>query len=272
MYWWSIISKYSTFHQFFYKRYSKSNHVLKNISRLFRFFAPRAKQKSMDFFGKAIRNYANGDTSSLYYIQNCLRKKYHRRRFSIDLSRYFRKYDDLNHLEKKMIALTHGDILDIGCNTGYYMNHLMKQGEAMGLDVSQEIIRIAHENGFSNCYKGDIFKYKFPKRFDTVTLFESDLAITGSMYHIKKLLKKLHSLLRENGQVLMIIRYIHTLKYWNVVYVQEYLSEFGPPFRCCYINIYYLTRLAKKFGFKFEILDKGTIKETIVLHLVRLTK
>ncbi len=63
-----------------------------------------------------------------------------------------------------MIGLTHGDILDIGCNTGYYMRPLMEQGDAMGVDVSQEIIRIARENGFSNCYKGDIFKYKFSKK------------------------------------------------------------------------------------------------------------
>jgi SAM-dependent methyltransferase len=225
----------------------------------------------MDFFGKALRNYQNGDKKSNFsYHQNCFRKKYDDKKFDINLGRYFRTYEELYRLEKKMIGLVHDNILDIGCNTGYYMKSLMEHGNAVGIDISGEIIQIAHDNGLLNCYKGDIFEYQFNRKFDTITLFESDLAITGSIRYLKKLLRILKSLLKKEGQVLAIIRHLPMLKYWNVVYTQEYQGKIGTPFRCCYVNVSYLARIAGKLGFRLEILDKEIIEDNTILYLIKL--
>ena len=39
----------------------------------------------------------------------------------IDLSRYFRKTNQLSELERKLISLSYGDILDVDCGTGNYI-------------------------------------------------------------------------------------------------------------------------------------------------------
>ena len=261
----------SVVHRIFSELFSVPNHFFRNIFRLLRFVVRRPTQNSMDFFGRALRNYQNGDkTSKFSYYQNCIRKKYDCIKFDINLGRYFRLYEDFSRLEKKMIGLIHDNTLDIGCNTGYYIKSLMEHGEVVGLDISSEIIQIAHENGLFNCHRGDIFEYQFNRKFDTITLFESELAITGSIRHLKKLLRKLKTVLNREGQILAIIRHIRTLKYWNVVYTQEYQGKIGNPFRCCYVNISYLAHIARKLGYRLEILDKEIIGDDTLFYLIKL--
>ncbi len=107
-------------------------------------------------------------------------------------------------------------------------------------------------------------------KFDTITLFESELAITGSIHHLKKLLRKLKTMLKREGQILAIIRCIDTLKYWNVVYTQEYQGKIGTPFRCCYVSVSYLAQIAHKLGYRVEVLDKEIVGDNTILNLIKL--
>jgi SAM-dependent methyltransferase len=226
----------------------------------------------MDLFGTALWDYYSNDLRSKFnFHQHCLQKKYNGYSFEVDLSRYFRVLQDLSSLEKKLIDLSYGNILDIGSNTGYYFPYLMAKGTTTGIEISPKINTIARKNGEYNCVTGDIFKYKFNSKFDTITLMENDIVLSGTLHRLKKLLKKFFKLLNMNGQVLLIMRNIRTLKYWRVVYTPQYDDCFGVPFKLMYLNIYFFKKLAERHKFQFTLISKEGSPEQR-FYLIRLVK
>ena len=252
-----------------------------NLFRLLPFFTSRPTRNSMDFLSKAIvEYYVTKSDSKLILHRNCLRKRYddyYRLRkhdekiYELDLNIYFRTFNDLSELEKEIIDLAYGDILDIGSCTGYYMPYLMEKGNLVGIDISDRIVNFAHERGLHNCVTGDIFTYKSDTSFYTITLVGNDIALSGSFYNLKKLLKKLYTLLTDDGQVLAIVRQIETLKYWPVVYTPEYEEQIGIPFKCLFLNVAFFMSLSRKYGFIPEIIVNNKSKD-FLFYLVRLKK
>ena len=141
-------------------------------------------KKSMDFFGNALYAYWKGDRSPFYIILRTGEKDYG------DMSRYFRTYVHLSRLEKKLISLSKGEILDVGCATGYYIPALNRNGTVRGIDISRQAIKVAKENGLTNCKTADIFNFRTNKKFDTITLLENNLGMAETPKGAKKLLKK----------------------------------------------------------------------------------
>ena len=133
-------------------------------------------KQSMDFFGNALYEYYKGDRSPFFIILPTGEKDYG------DLSRYFRTYIHLSRLEKKLISLSKGKILDIGCATGYYIPALNKKGNVLGIDISRQAIKVAKENGLTNCKTADIFKFRTNKKFETITLLENNLGIDDDQW------------------------------------------------------------------------------------------
>ena len=249
---------------------SKHVHYFKNFFRLLRFISFHSD--SMDLFGTALWHYySNNLRSKFNFHQHCFQKKYNGYNFEVDLERYFRTLHDLTSLEKKLIDLCYGNILDIGSNTGYYIPFLMDKGTTTGIEISSKINNIAKKNGVYNCITGDIFKYKFNRKFDTITLMENDIVLSGTLHRLKKLLKKFNKLLNMNGQVLLIMRNIRTLKYWRVVYTPHYNDCFGIPFKLMYLNIYFLKKLVERYNFQFILIGKESSREQR-FYLIRLVK
>lgn len=249
-----------------------SNHVhyFKNFFRLLRFISFHSD--SMDLFGTALWDYhSNNLRSKFIFHQHCLQKKFNGYIYEVDLGRYFRTRQDLTSLERKLIGLSYGNILDIGSNTGYYIPFLMDKGTTTGIEISSKINDIAKKNGLHNCITGDIFKYKFNKKFDTITMMESDIVLSGTLYRLKKLLKIFFKLLNMNGQVLLIMKNIQTLPYWRVVYTPNYNDCFGIPFKLLYLNIIFLKKLAERFNFQFILIGKEGSPER-PFYLIRLVK
>ena len=226
----------------------------------------------MDLFGTALLDYISKKMKSKFnFYQHCLQKKYNGITFELNLGHYFRNLNKLTPLEKKLINLSHGNILDIGSNTGYYIPYLMDKGPTTGIEISSKINDIARENGLYNCVTGDIFTYEFNNKFDTITLMENDIALSGTVYRLKKMLKTFINLLNKNGQVLLIIRHIQTLKYWHVVYTPHYNGQFGIPFKLLFLNINYFRKLVQKYNFQFTLFGKEEPPEQN-LYLIRLIK
>lgn len=249
---------------------SKRVPSFKNFFRLLRFISFHSD--SMDLFGTALWHYySNNLRSKFIFHQHCLQKKFNGYKYEVDLSRYFRNQHDLTSLERKLIDLSYGNILDIGSNTGYYMPFLMDKGTTTGIEISSKINSIAKKNGLHNCVTGDIFKYKFYKKFDTITLMENDIVLSGTLYRLKKLLKKFFRLLNMNGQVLLIIRNIRTLPYWRVVYTPHYNGCFGIPFKLFFLNVYVFKKLAERYNFQFNFIGKEGKPEPR-FYLIRLVK
>lgn len=219
-----------------------------------------------DLFGRVLYDYwVKGDKSStLYFIENKKKK------FPIEISRYFRSYEGLSNIEKKAINLSSGRILDVGCATGYHVPALMEQGEVDAIDISDHAIKVAKENGIENCYVCDIFKYKPYKKYDTITLFENNIGLAGTVSKTKKLIKALGRLLKEDGQILCEIVRTRTVDTWTVLLTPLWNGIVGKSFKWLHFSVNFLSRMVGKYGLEVEILEENEISGN-VWSLIRLS-
>ncbi len=215
-------------------------------------------RKKMDFFGKALYEYWKGDkTSRLFFIEN--RKK----AFPIEVSRYFRSYEEFSDLEKKSISLARGDILDVGCATGYHVMALKMRGNVDAIDVSEHIIKIANEQGIENCFVADIFKYYPSKKYDTITLFENNIGLAGTISKTKKFIKILAKLLKEDGQILCEIVRTRTVDTWCVLITPLWNEKKGKSFKWLHFSPNFLSKICAKYDLKLEVLEEKEISSNI---------
>jgi len=222
-------------------------------------------KKATNVLGEAMLEYLNDNSSKLYLI------KKDKSKFTIDLSYYFREYKDLSNLEKKAISLANGHILDIGCATGYYIPALKKFGIVDAIDISEHAISIAKAKGIEECHIADIFKYNPPKKYDTITLFENTLGLGGNLSKTKRLFKILMKLLKEDGQIIAIVRHTnYRKKYISSKYIPLWKEKPAKKFRWFYFNIHYFGIFCSKFNLELEILDED-IDEGRKIYLVRMT-
>jgi SAM-dependent methyltransferase len=153
-------------------------------------------KQAMDLFGQALYDRLNGETEAFYM-------DFYGDIDEHNLERYFRTIEELSLLEKRMIAESYGDILDIGCGTAHYFPLLNKQGKVVGIDISEKVIEVAHKMGNENCVVGDIFSLDENKQFDTITMFENNIGIGETLEGTKTMLSKISNLLKNTGQLLI---------------------------------------------------------------------
>jgi len=69
-------------------------------------------RKQMDFFGQALLAYSKGERKPFYLSDSG-------NTFEQPWDKYFREYRQFDNLEKKLISLARGNILDVGCGTEF---------------------------------------------------------------------------------------------------------------------------------------------------------
>ena len=227
----------------------------------------RKMTQKMDLFGRVLYDYwEKGDKSSpLYFIENKKKK------FPVDISRYFRSYEDLSCLEKKGIDLSRGRILYFGCATGYHVPALMGKGEVDAIDISEHAIKVAKENGLNNCFSGNIFKYNSRKKYDTITLFENNIGLAGTVFKTKRLIKRLLKLLKDDGQIICEIVRTRTVDSWTVLLTPLWNGIRGKSFKWLHFSINFISRICVNFGLEVEVLGENEISGNI-WSLIRLSK
>ena len=203
----------------------------------------------MDFFGQALLAYYQGERKP-FYLSDAGNT------FEQPLKKYFREYRQFDKIEKKLISLARGNILDVGCGTGIYIPHLMKRGNVIGIDISPTVIRVAKARGLKNCKAANIFTWKPKQKFDTITLIENNLGIAETPEKTKKLLKKLSSLLTENGQILSNCGAVQTSEFYIHHYTTIYNGKKGQPFKWISFNEKYLAKICKETELKMQIIGR----------------
>ncbi|MFX0029517.1 MAG: class I SAM-dependent methyltransferase [Candidatus Hermodarchaeota archaeon] len=220
-----------------------------------------------DIFGTAISEFSKDNSIKLELI------KKDKTKFSIDLGYYFRGYNELSKLEKRAISLARGDILDVGCATGYYIPRLILQGKVDAIDISEQLINLANANGIEECRVADIFKYSPRKKYDTITLFENNIGLAGTYSKTSKMFTILTTLLKNNGQIIAIIRHTdYRRKYYSSKYKISWKGKiYRKGFRWLYFNIGYLQKFCNSFNLKLKIVDEEE-DEGRQMYLVRLLR
>jgi SAM-dependent methyltransferase len=206
-------------------------------------------KQSMDLFGEALKAYASGDRTKFYFkessgeISEC------------SLKRYFRNAAQISKSERKLIFLSYGEILDVGCGTGNYMPLLAKRGKVIGIDISKNVIDVAKMKGCNNCRVADIFTFSEKKKFNTITLLGNNIGIGGSVNKTKKLLKKLSSILKDDGQILAIVRRVTGREYFANKLQPMWNNKIGLKFGWIHLNVNFLSDLCRQEGLCLKILQ-----------------
>ncbi|MFH1294541.1 MAG: methyltransferase domain-containing protein [Candidatus Aenigmatarchaeota archaeon] len=206
-------------------------------------------EESFDLFGEALMAYLHGDRNE-FYFEDKQGKKYEQ-----SLPGYFDKNRPFTKLEGKIISLSGGRILDLGCGAGGFMPSLMKKGEVHGIDISPNMIRICKDRGLKNVEVADIFKFRSKVKFDTIVLLDENLGFGGTIENTKKLLEKLSNLLSAHGQILANggdVEKDYLIREFRAVWKRKH----GPWFKWMKFNSRFLVKLCGEQGLKAEIIER----------------
>ncbi len=227
--------------------------------------------ESMDLFGKALTSYYKGSKEKFYFVdkQGVL--------FEHPLDFYFRSYSKFSRIEKKIINLSYGEILDIGCGTGNITQYVAGKGNVTGIDISANTIALAKmlakksvgpkiKANALHYAVADIFSYSPLKKFDTILLMENNLGMGQSMQGVQKLLRLLSGFLKDDGQILTNARIINT-EYYEASLASVYGKEHGPFFGWMSFNEAFFKKLCDG-----ESLRSNVLMRTKNTCLFRITK
>ncbi|MGC9065862.1 MAG: class I SAM-dependent methyltransferase [Candidatus Ratteibacteria bacterium] len=135
-----------------------------------------------------------GDLRDLYdekYFSHWYIKSYFKRK------RYLKKL--FLHIEKK-ITLPQGNLLDVGCGTGIFLELAKKRNfNVTGLDISPFAVEHCKKKGFDVIH-GDIQQAKFiDKYFDIVTMLD----VIAHVNYPLEYLRRINKILKNNGLILI---------------------------------------------------------------------
>ena len=221
------------------------------------------KVTAMDIFGQAILDRSCGIQEPLYFIVKGNKEEK-------NITRYLRKISELNILEKKLIDLAYGDILDVGCGTGNYIQKLKEQGNVIGIDISKEVIKVAHKLGNKECIQANIFNYNSKTKFDTITFLENNFGMATTKEQINKLITKLGELLKPNGQTLLIQRDIKKPEFVVNTITVEYKGK-KADFEWAHFSKKYLKKRFEKAGLIFNEVSREILDDQQDWYLAKLT-
>ncbi|KMQ63127.1 methyltransferase [Chryseobacterium angstadtii] len=180
----------------------------------------------------------------------------------------FRDFDEMNDLEQKALEQARGRVLDIGAGAGSHALYLQNERglEVLALDISPKSIEVCRLRGLKEAVCENMLNFS-GETFDTVLLLMNGTGIFESLEKIDTYLQKLHSLVNDNGQILidstdilyMFDRdedggvYIPAGGYYGELdYIVHYKGESEDPIKWLYLDYKTLKNAAENNGFKVE--------------------
>ena len=180
----------------------------------------------------------------------------------------FRDFEEINKIEKKALKLAFGTVLDIGAGAGSHSLYLQNERnlDVTALDISPKSVEICKLRGIQKAVAQNMLEFS-GETFDTILLLMNGTGIFQSLKVIDIYLKKLHSLLNKNGQVLIDSTdilymfdsdedggvYIPAEGYYGELdYIVHYKGESEDPIKWLYLDFNTLKNAAENNGFKIE--------------------
>jgi len=150
-----------------------------------------------DLFGKAILDFqTNNNPQALITETNISEPD------EMDVAYLFRDFDQMPKIEQQALKLCSGKILDVGCGAGSHSLYLQQQNlDVFAIDISENAIVACHLRGIKNLSNINLLDVE--DKFDTILLLMNGTGIFGTLNQTDLYLKKLKSLLNENGQILI---------------------------------------------------------------------
>jgi len=186
----------------------------------------------------------------------------------LPVSYLFRGFEEMNSIEKKALTLSSGKVLDIGAGAGSHSLYLQNERnlDVTALDISPKSIEVCQLRGIRKTVNQNMLEFS-AETFDTILLLMNGTGIFQSLIVIDIYLKKLYSLLNENGQILIdstdIIYmfdadedggvYIPAEGYYGEIdYIIHYKADTEDPIKWLYLDFNTLKNAVENNGFKIE--------------------
>ncbi len=236
------------------------------------------KTAMKDLMGKAIWDYFHNENPEDLQTETSISEL-----DELPVDYLFRDFEDMNDIEQKALDLAQGKTLDIGAGAGSHTLYLQNERnlDVLALDISPKSIEVCKLRGIKKAVCENMLDFS-GATFDTILLLMNGTGIFQSLGKIDIYLKKLHSLLNDNGQILidstdilyMFDRdedggvYIPAGGYYGELdYVVHYKGESEDPIKWLYLDFTTLKNAAKNNGFKVEKITQDEDS-----YLARLTK
>lgn len=151
-----------------------------------------------DLFGQAILDFQTNNSPEDIITETNISEA-----DEMDVAYLFRSFDDMPKLEQKALQLARGKILDVGCGAGSHSLYLQEKGfDVTAIDISENAIKACQLRGLNNARVQNILEIENEK-FDTILLLMNGTGIFQTIPETPNYLKKLKSLLNQNGQILI---------------------------------------------------------------------
>ena len=216
-----------------------------------------------DLMGKAIWDYFHNESPEDLQTETSISEL-----DELPVDYLFREFEEMNDIEQKALDLAQGKTLDIGAGAGSHALYLQNERnlDVWALDISPKSVEVCKLRGIKKAICENMLDFS-GETFDTILLLMNGTGIFQSLEKIDTYLKKLHSLLNDNGQILidstdilyMFDRdddggvYIPAGGYYGELdYVVHYKGESEDPIKWLYLDFTTLKNAAENNGFKVE--------------------
>lgn len=181
----------------------------------------------------------------------------------------FRDFKEMNAIEQQALELAKGKVLDIGAGAGSHALYLQNERnlDVVALDISPKSVEVCQLRGIKKAVCENMLHFS-GETFDTILLLMNGTGIFQSLSNIDTYLKKLYSLLNEEGQILIDstdILYMFDRDeedggvlipaggyYGELDYVVHYKGESEDPIKWLYLDFNTLKNAAEYNGFRIE--------------------
>jgi SAM-dependent methyltransferase len=146
-----------------------------------------------------------------------------------------------------------GSLLDVGCGTGYFVNHMKTGGwDVLGLEPDETARKVALDN-FQLPLKDTSKLFQLDQKFDVITLWH----VLEHVHELNRYIETFRQLLNENGLLLIAVPNYTSRdakKYgsdWAAYDVPRHLWHFSPGSMHHLLEKHHF-RILKKYGMMFD--------------------
>jgi hypothetical protein len=220
-----------------------------------------------DPLGAALLDYIEGQKNKTITVQSDAFED-----DEVDVSYFFRSYDDMPATEQQAMELAEGHILDIGAGAGSHSLYLQNRGlNVTAHEISPGACAVMRKRGVKQIIEGNFFDIPSFDTYDTIILMMNGFGLAGTVEQLPALLDNLRNMLNPGGCILADgadVKYLYEedgnvdIDLANDYYGQfkfsfKYKNIEGEPFNWFYIDDDTLAYYAEQAGFDIDIVCRN---------------
>ncbi len=196
----------------------------------------------------------------------------------MDVTYYFRDFENMPKLEQEALRQCSGKILDVGAGAGSHALYLQEHGlDITGLDISESNCKVMSDRGLKKVIQQSIWNQPL-QGYDTLLFMMNGLGFVGNIEKLHAILKHFHENTEDHVQLIVDSSDVYYLfdnrprpedHYYGEIKCQYGYGELTSQwFKWLYIDEGYFQLIASETGWDFDIIGRDTDRQ----FLVRLTK